>query len=266
MVRFWVIHTIVLHVLPAIPTVESDGAFDHNNTNFPLTGSHTVVECMSCHASGFAGTPTQCNSCHSTDFEQSTNPNHLQLGLSTECVTCHTTAPDWNPAGFANHNDFYPLNGAHAAISQSMCNLSSGVITITRRKHVLAVTSRILTRRQILRIRHFSFQQNVLHVILKVPGPLHPLITTINTSPSIAVHMKENGIIVLIATQIRETIANLLVSRAMLIRRRTISTLEYLVIHIIVQPAWPVIPTEKAMEAFDHNATDFPLTGAHTIC
>jgi hypothetical protein len=35
------------------PNGENEGAFDHNNTNFPLTGSHTAVECLSCHTNGF---------------------------------------------------------------------------------------------------------------------------------------------------------------------------------------------------------------------
>ena len=47
------------------------------------------------------------------------NPNHVALGLSTNCVTCHTTAPNWSPALFPVHNNYYPLVGAHAAIASN---------------------------------------------------------------------------------------------------------------------------------------------------
>jgi len=108
------------------PNGENEGAFDHNNTNFPLTGSHTTVECLSCHANGFTGTPTACFACHTTDFEQSSNPDHEELGLSTDCVSCHSTAPDWNPATFAVHNDYYALNGAHAIIANDCASCHNG--------------------------------------------------------------------------------------------------------------------------------------------
>jgi hypothetical protein len=91
--------------------------FDHNLTDFPLTRAHLSVDCASCHSAGYTGTPTDCAACHTSDYNQSTNPNHSSLGLSTDCVSCHTTDPDWNPASFAIHNDFYVLQGAHAAIA-----------------------------------------------------------------------------------------------------------------------------------------------------
>ncbi|MEZ4896287.1 MAG: hypothetical protein R2806_05605 [Saprospiraceae bacterium] len=97
------------------PTGEKEEVFDHSKTNFPLTGAHTTLECLSCHANGFTGTPTECVSCHQDNFVQTTNPNHQQIGLSTDCASCHTTEPGWSPASMPNHNDFFALNGAHAA-------------------------------------------------------------------------------------------------------------------------------------------------------
>ncbi len=108
------------------PNGRADGTFNHNLTNFPLTGAHTTVECLSCHANGFTGTPTQCVACHTKDFNQSVNPNHINLGLSTDCISCHTTAPNWTPAAFPNHNDFYVLNGAHAKIANDCAACHQG--------------------------------------------------------------------------------------------------------------------------------------------
>jgi len=108
------------------PTGKSEGALNHDNTNFPLTGAHTTVECLSCHTNGYTGTPTECIACHTKDFDQSINPNHTALGLSTDCAICHTTAPEWSPAIFPNHNDFYPLQGAHAEIADQCITCHNG--------------------------------------------------------------------------------------------------------------------------------------------
>ncbi len=84
---------------------------------FPLTKGHDIADCTRCHTSGFQGTPNACIACHTTDYNQTVNPNHAALSFSTDCAACHTTDPGWAPASFANHNDFYPLNGAHATIA-----------------------------------------------------------------------------------------------------------------------------------------------------
>ena len=108
------------------PTGDSDGAFDHNTSGFPLTGAHQAVECISCHASGYEGTPTNCDACHMPDYNQSVNPNHQTLNIPTECATCHTTEPDWNPASFGIHNQYYVLAGAHAAIADQCVTCHNG--------------------------------------------------------------------------------------------------------------------------------------------
>lgn len=98
------------------PTGSGEGSFDHSSTNFPLTGSHIGVDCLDCHTNGFAGTPTDCIACHEVDFVNSINPDHQELNLSNDCANCHTTEPDWMPASFDIHDEFYPLNGAHLII------------------------------------------------------------------------------------------------------------------------------------------------------
>jgi len=104
------------------PTGSGEGAFNHNNSNFPLTGEHTNTDCASCHTNGYEDTPSDCFECHTSDFNQSTNPNHINIGLSNQCASCHTTNANWEPATFNNHNDYYVLAGAHVSISND-CNL-----------------------------------------------------------------------------------------------------------------------------------------------
>ncbi|MBK7407777.1 MAG: hypothetical protein IPJ40_06670 [Saprospirales bacterium] len=43
------------------------------------------------------------------------------MNIPTDCAMCHTTNPDWMPATFPIHNNYYQLVGAHAAIANN-CN------------------------------------------------------------------------------------------------------------------------------------------------
>jgi len=102
--------------------------FDHNlNTNFILDGAHDGLSCTECHVVGATSPPsTDCFACHNNDYLTSTNPNHSALALPTDCVSCHTTDPDWMPATFANHDDYYQLNGAHAMIANNCATCHNG--------------------------------------------------------------------------------------------------------------------------------------------
>jgi len=104
------------------PQGTTEGGFNHNATQFPLTGAHTATPCASCHTNGYAGTSTVCASCHINNFNATVNPNHTSLGLSTDCAVCHTTNPGWSPASFAVHNTYYVLAGAHISIECVACH------------------------------------------------------------------------------------------------------------------------------------------------
>ena len=76
-----------------------------------------------CHINGnYANTPNTCVGCHESDYDDSLNPNHSVLGLSTDCVTCHTTDPGWAPALMPDHNSFYVIEGAHIPLSCVDCH------------------------------------------------------------------------------------------------------------------------------------------------
>ncbi|PLX03779.1 MAG: hypothetical protein C0595_05790 [Marinilabiliales bacterium] len=95
------------------PVGSEEGSFNHATSNFPLTGAHVDTECADCHTSGYSNTPDLCSDCHMAAFNESTNPNHVEIGLENTCDDCHTTDPGWIPAEFQIHDDFYPLTGAH---------------------------------------------------------------------------------------------------------------------------------------------------------
>ena len=107
-----------------IPTSWAGAGFVHP---WPLTGAHAAADCAACHAGGvYAGTPTDCLACHLSDYQGAIDPDHVALGISTNCQQCHST-DTWEGALFdhagivngcvACHLDDYQAttNPGHAA-------------------------------------------------------------------------------------------------------------------------------------------------------
>jgi len=93
---------------------------------FPLTQGHALTECGKCHINGNYNIPSTCVSCHQDVYNASTNPSHTGLVLPNTCEQCHTTMPGWKPATFAIHNNYYVLEGAHAAIASNCSGCHNG--------------------------------------------------------------------------------------------------------------------------------------------
>ncbi|NJC98454.1 MAG: hypothetical protein FIB03_19335 [Anaerolineae bacterium] len=68
-----------------MPTDWENATFDHNLSNFPLTGGHIGVACERCHQNAqFAGLSTACVSCHA-------DPVFHAGMFGLDCASCHTT-------------------------------------------------------------------------------------------------------------------------------------------------------------------------------
>jgi Seven Residue Repeat len=111
-------------------TVWTDSTFNHNNTAFPLTGSHTVPprQCTDCHVNNnYTTLPTTCIGCHQTDYNNTTNPGHAAQPqfFPTTCQTCHNTTA-WTGATF-NHAQYtpFPINHGNANGVCSTCHTNS---------------------------------------------------------------------------------------------------------------------------------------------
>jgi hypothetical protein len=111
-------------------TVWTDSTFNHNNTAFPLTGSHTVPPraCTDCHVNGnYTTLPTTCIGCHQTDYNNTTNPGHAAQPqfFPTTCTTCHTTTA-WTGATF-NHTQYtqFSINHGNANGVCATCHTNS---------------------------------------------------------------------------------------------------------------------------------------------
>ncbi len=93
--------------------------FNHNF--FPLKQGHEGVACLKCHTNGqFTKIPTDCFTCHQSDYNATSNPNHLAANFPTTCNSCHTTQPGWKPASF-NHTNF-PLTQGHSITDCAKCH------------------------------------------------------------------------------------------------------------------------------------------------
>ena len=87
--------------------------FDHNETNFPLTGSHLTLNCSACHGNGYANTPLECFACHEADYNNTNDPNHMTAGFPASCEDCHNTN-DWNQTTWDHDTQYFPIySGAH---------------------------------------------------------------------------------------------------------------------------------------------------------
>jgi hypothetical protein len=99
----------------------------HQMSRFPLLGAHRTADCIQCHKSEslvrFDVLGVNCVDCHRGDYMATTNPNHIQSGISEDCSQCHpVTAFQWTGAGF-NHNIF-PLTGGHSIPKCTDCHLT----------------------------------------------------------------------------------------------------------------------------------------------
>jgi hypothetical protein len=104
------------------PTTWMGATFDHNQTQFPLTGSHQALACQSCHSDGvYAGKDTSCVSCHQSDYDATLNPNHQQAGYGSDCTQCHTPTT-WMGATFDHNATQFPLTGSHQALACQSCH------------------------------------------------------------------------------------------------------------------------------------------------
>ncbi len=100
--------------------------FDHDHTGYPLTGAHDKLKCTECHKDEFIadkklrerkdtylGLSTECVACH-TDFHQGT--------LEKKCTECHTTEAFVPASAFSHDKTEFPLKGAHEQVDCASCH------------------------------------------------------------------------------------------------------------------------------------------------
>jgi hypothetical protein len=99
-------------------------SWDHAaQTGQPLNAAHRNLSCDGCHKNGnFQLATFDCYSCHREDYEEASEPNHVQAGFPTTCEVCHLPSQtSWDQASVA-HNTFFPLQGVHATLDCGACH------------------------------------------------------------------------------------------------------------------------------------------------
>lgn len=88
---------------------------DNHNDFYALNGAHADIanDCVACHMGDYNNTPNTCFGCHQSDYNGADDPNHAQLGFSTDCLECHTEDA-WEPSTFDHDGQYFPIfSGPH---------------------------------------------------------------------------------------------------------------------------------------------------------
>ena len=112
----------------------TDGKFDHAQTGWALTGSHTVPPraCGDCHVSNnYKLNNPACIACHLNDYNTATNPNHVAAGFPQTCEVCHDTIK-WTDANFDHSKTAFPLTGSHTVPPRACtdCHVNNNYTTL----------------------------------------------------------------------------------------------------------------------------------------
>ena len=92
--------------------------FDHSQSAFPLTGKHSQVDCVQCHANNiYKGTPQACVGCHQKDDQH-------QGQFGADCGACHKT-DSWQGATFDHSQSAFPLTGKHSQVDCVQCHTNN---------------------------------------------------------------------------------------------------------------------------------------------
>ncbi len=110
--------------------------FNHEQTQFKLTGKHQEQRCSACHfkrdeksniVQHFKDLQPYCSQCHND-----VHAGQFGSGEDETCNRCHTTE-NWEPSLFDHNETRFSLEGAHANLECSQCHLpekKKGVVFI----------------------------------------------------------------------------------------------------------------------------------------
>lgn len=108
------------HTASAWKPIRAKPDFDHNKTGYPLRGLHLGVKCEECHVKPvFANVGSNCQDCHA-DLHRRKN--------GAQCDLCHRVS-GWQVLiqSMNEHQDRFPLIGAHAAVDCYSCHKAGAV-------------------------------------------------------------------------------------------------------------------------------------------
>lgn len=114
---------------PSLYTIEQ-----HNQTGFPLNGSHCAEPCFECHRKqekwNFREVGINCKDCH-----QDIHQNLIQSKYYPEadCKTCHNDSR-WSEVTFNHENTGFDLSGKHLVQECRLCHFKQDINGIAQQK------------------------------------------------------------------------------------------------------------------------------------
>ena len=97
-------------------TTWQDTTFNHDSTGYKLVASHAKAACRACHVGNvFKGTSTKCVSCHRGDDKHNGT-------LGTNCAVCHKPTT-WADTTFDHDTTAFKLTGAHTSAACRSCHV-----------------------------------------------------------------------------------------------------------------------------------------------
>jgi hypothetical protein len=106
----------------------------HNQSAFPLKGSHEAIPCFECHKKqkdwNFRGIGINCKDCHK-DVHQAFIP--AKYYPESNCSICHNSVR-WAEVAFDHSKTSFPLTGAHSKINCRACHLKGDNASISQQK------------------------------------------------------------------------------------------------------------------------------------
>ena len=93
--------------------------FDHQLTDYELTGKHQQTECVACHKKKdkYRDTPHKCIDCHKED-----DAHDNELG--EECGNCHNPKA-WTGSEFDHDKTDFKLNYEHEKVACDLCHINN---------------------------------------------------------------------------------------------------------------------------------------------
>ncbi len=113
------------HTYTSWKPIRSNPEFNHDQTGYPLRGMHEKVACTECHTNlVFKNVSTHCADCHA-DIHRG------QFGAN--CESCHAVK-GWQVSldAIKNHQNRFPLVGAHALVECDECHKNAASRAICR--------------------------------------------------------------------------------------------------------------------------------------
>ncbi|MEH6910589.1 MAG: hypothetical protein V7459_08370, partial [Oceanicoccus sp.] len=101
--------------------------FNHNKTNFYLTGQHRKVACSNCHDDNKLKEPFRLQQHNCQDCHQNQSP-HAE-DLADNCSSCHSSE-SWKDNLFDHSTTKFPLKDSHLNIACQDCHINEQYIDI----------------------------------------------------------------------------------------------------------------------------------------